>query len=100
MRFRGTTFNPNTGEEEEIDAEAFDETPDVKVKFNDDGSGSFIGLSSQSWNEYPSLDFYVGTAVLSDGTEIELSSIDLPEGIELVDETDDSDDLDDDDLLD
>lgn len=101
MRFQGTMVNPNTHKEEEIDVEAFDETPEIEVKPNDDGSGSLIGPHHQEWGNYPQPKFYVGTVVFSDGTEEEITSTNLPLGIELVDETEEDsnnpDDLDDDD---
>lgn len=84
MRFQGTMINPNTGKKEKIDTEAFDESPDIKIKPTDDGGGHLIGPSHQDYNDYPEEKLYVGEVELSDGTLIELISTRLPLGVKLV----------------
>lgn len=87
MRFQGTITNPNTGEKEEIDVEAIDESPDFTTKITDDGTYKLISLDHPDADEGPRYEFYIADVELTDGTIIELKSTDLPDGVELIDET-------------
>lgn len=95
--FKGKMINCTTGNEEEICIEAFEESPECKLKLDDEGGRSLIGLNHQDADEYPAMDFYVGEGEFSDGTWFELTSHDLPKTVKFVENEDDPIDEDDED---
>ncbi|MBT9748626.1 hypothetical protein [Desulfovibrio desulfuricans] len=94
MRFVGTIVD-ETGKEIDVDVPAHDESPDFVVISTEDG-GKMVGADSPIAEDGTASEFWVGTVETDDGQEIEITSNDLGDSLELVDDSNDNNESDDD----